>query len=316
MQYYNSFTDDMGYIHSIDMIYVEYFSYVNPKAIIDIVQGIHFKYPALSYQEHLGRSPHSKYDYYLDGIAIGGVYISAGKYHNYDKITNTFDILPMFELRVNPNKYFDEEWFQELLKELLKNASSGILRKYDYALDIPKDIKCVKVFDSKKEIGIYKGTYYYGQMGRHGYLKIYDKQKDMKRKKEEIGVLTRVEHTIYPGKKLSLEHIYVLDSEVLKNDGKLNDTDTAIVEMYLQLKALGIDYDLKLGRVKKEKLRPYILGQYRLVDYGDILEKLVENIKLVFKASDVNTGIETDENGFIQVSPEQIAELPFVCKKK
>lgn len=310
MRYYNSVIDDMGFTHSIDMVYVEYFSYSSPKAIIEIVQRIHGKYPMLKYQEHLGRSPHSKYDYYLDGIAIGGVYISAGKYTNYDKVTKTFDVLPMFELRVNPNKYFDEKWFQELLSELLKNASSGMLRKYDYALDIPKEIQYVKVFDTRKEMGLYKGTQYYGQTGRHGYLKIYDKQKDMKRQKEEIGVLTRVEHTIMGAKKPSLENVYILDNEKVKEDFKeLKDTDKAIVEMYLQLKALGFEYELKLGRVKKEKLLPYIQGSYKKVEYGNILDKLVENIKNVFKASDLIMDI--DENGFLQVSPDMLEELPF-----
>ena len=310
MKYYNSVIDKQDYIHSIDMVYVEYFSYCSPKVIVETVQGIHEKYPMLKYQEHLGRTPHSKYDYYLDGIAIGGVYISAGKYTNYDKVTKTFDILPMFEIRVNPNKYLDEDWFQELLSRLLENASSGILRKYDYALDIPKEIKCVKVFDTRKELGIYKGTYYYGQTGRHGYLKIYDKQKDMKRQNEEIGVLTRVEHTIMGAKNPSLENVYVLDNENVKEDfGKLKDTDKAIVEMYLQLKALGYDYDLKLGRKKKDKLLPYIQGEYKLVEYGDILEKLVENIKKVFKVSDFS--METDENGFLQVPPNMLEELPF-----
>lgn len=303
MQYYNSITDDKGYVHSIDMIYVEYFSYSNPQYIIEIVQGIHAKYPELKYQEHLGRSPHSKYDYYLDGIAVGGVYVSAGKYANYDKVSKKFDTLPMFELRVNPNKYFNEVWFQELLKELLKNASSGVLRKYDYAVDIPKDIKSVKVFDSRKELGLYKGTYYYGQTGRHGYLKIYDKQKDLKRQKVDIDVLTRVEHTVYGNKKPSLENVYVLDDSGLKEEiDSLNDTDIAIVEMYLQLKALGIDYDLKLGRRKIEKIRPYIQGNYEKLEYDNILDKLVENIKVQFKASDFD---------FMNIPDSLLSELPF-----
>lgn len=43
------------------------------------------------------------------------------------------------------------------------------------------------------------------------------------------------------------------------------------------------------------------------MEYGNILEILVENIKQVFKASD----LLTDENGFLLVSPEQMEELPF-----
>jgi len=290
------------------MVYLEYFSYSNPKAIIEVVQRLHEKYPMLRYQEHLGRAPHSKYDYYLDGVALGGVYVSAGKYTNYDKISKTFDIIPMFELRVNPNKYFHEEWFQELLSELMSHASSGMLRKYDYAIDIPKEPKYIKVLESKKEPGLFKGTRYYGQSGRHGYLKIYDKQKDMKRQKVDIDVLTRVEHTLFTSKEPSLEKVYVLENEILQTDYTgLNETDICIIEMYLQLKALGHEYPLKLGRVKMEKLKEYIHGTYTLLEYGDILDRLVENIKQVFKASD----IVTDDYGFMQVEEDMFDELPF-----
>lgn len=306
INYYNPIVDIKGYTHTIDMVYIEYFSFINPKGIIEIVKKLHEKYPDVRYQEHLGRAPHSKWDYYLDGVAIGGAYVSAGKYTNYDKVSKTFDLLPMFELRVNPNKYWHEAWFQELLTELLKNASSGMLRKYDYAVDIPKEPRLVKVLDSKKEPGLYKGTRYYGQDGRHGYLKVYDKQKDMKRQKVDIPPLTRVEHTLFASKEPSLEKVYVLESESLKTDySALNDTDTAIVEMYLQLKALGCDYPLRLGRGKSDKLKEYISGQYALLDYGDILSTLLENIRRVFKAMD----IVTDDDGFMQVSEDD--NLPF-----
>lgn len=309
LNYYNPIVDTHGYTHTIDMVYIEYFSYSNPKVIVEVVQKLHEKYPHLKYQEHLGRAPHSKYDYYLDGVAIGGAYISAGKYTNYDKISKTFDIIPMFELRVNPNKYFHEEWFKELLTELLSHASSGMLRKYDYAVDIPKEPRYVKVLESKKELGLYKGTRYYGQDGRHGYLKIYDKQKDMKRQKVDIDTLTRVEHTLFASKKPSLEKVYVLEHENLKTDySALNETDICIVEMYLQLKALGQEYPLRLGVRKMEKLKEYIHGTYTLLDYGDILERLVENIKQVFKASD----IVTDDDGFMQVDDDLLEDMPFI----
>jgi hypothetical protein len=49
MQYYNPIVDCMGYTHSIDMVYIEYFSYINPKGIIDIIRKIHEKYIDLKY---------------------------------------------------------------------------------------------------------------------------------------------------------------------------------------------------------------------------------------------------------------------------
>lgn len=306
MRYYNPIKDGNGNIHSIDMVYLEYFSRLSPSKIVELVQGIHEKYPDVRYQEHLGRAPHSKYDYYCDGISIGGVYVSAGKYANYDKETKTFDLLPMFELRVNPNKYFHEQWFKDLLSALLKVGTSGQLRKYDYAVDIPKPPCMVEVMNSRKEPGLFKGTRYYGQSGRHGYCKVYDKQADMKRQKVEIGDLTRVETTLFTKQEPSLENVYILENQCLKTDYTgLNDTDKAIIEMYLKLKALNVDYDLKIGRKKMEKLKEYISGKYVLLDYGNILQGLIDNIKTMFHVSD----IVTDEDGFMQVSGYD--ELPF-----
>lgn len=306
MRYYYPIVDEKGYTHSIDMVYLEYFSYLNPSKIVELVQGIHEKYPDVRYDEHLGRAPHSKYDYYCDGIAIGGAYVSAGKYTNYDKESKTFDLLPMFELRVNPNKYAHEQWFKDLLSELLKVGSSGRLRKYDYAVDVPKDKKCVEVFETRKERGLFKGTRYFGQEGRHGFAKIYDKQADMKRQNVEIGVLTRIEHTFMANKEPSLEKIYILENEVVNTDySGLNDTDKAIIDMYLRLKALKVDYELILGRKKMEKLKEYISGKYVLLDYGNILSALLDNIKTMFRVAD----IVTDEDGFMQVSGDE--ELPF-----
>lgn len=306
MRYYNPISDKSGNVHSVDMVYIEYFSYLNPERVIEKIREIHEKYPDVRYDEHLGRAPHSKYDYYCDGIVLGGAYVSVGKYTNYDKLTKTFDLLPMFELRVNPNKYMHEEWFKTLLSELLSIGSSGRLRKYDYAVDIPKSPKNVEVIGSRKEPGLFKGTRYYGQSGRHGYCKVYDKQEDMKRQKVEIGSLTRVEHTLFTNQPVSLEPVYLVDfGGVHKDLDELNDTDRAIVEMYLKIKALGDDYELKLGRRKLLKLKEYISGQYVPLEYGDILPSLLENIKAVFNLTD----IVTDDDGFMQLSGD--LDFPF-----
>lgn len=306
MEYFYSITDSFGCVHSIDMVYLEYFAKCSPKGIVEIVQKVHEDYPLVKYQEYLDRVPHSKWNYYTDGVSIGGVYVSAGKYNNYDPMTKSFDLLPMFEIRVNPNKHMNEPWFQDMLFRLLEWSSSGMLRKYDYAIDIAKPPKSVQILDTRKEPGLYKGTRYYGQAGRHGYVKIYDKQKDMKRQGESIDTLTRVEYTLFANQEHSLENVYILSSEQLETDySKLKDTDRAIVEMYMQLKAIGFNYELKLGRRKMIALEPYLQGQYQKLDYGNILGVLVDNIKREFRAMDV----ATDDDGFMQV--DMLDDLPF-----
>lgn len=203
-----------------------------------------------------------------------------------------------------------EDWFCELLDCLLADAKDGWIRKYDYAVDIPLEMRCVQVLDTRKEPGLYKGTRYYGQAGRHGYLKIYDKQKDLKRQGEEIGTLTRVEHTLFTSKELSLETIYILQNDSLNTDySELKDTDRAIVEMYMQLQALGCDYKLKLGRDKRKKLEPYLQGQYVKLDYGRYLDLLLDDIRFKFKAHEKS--LYTDDAGFIQVDEKDLEALPF-----
>lgn len=278
------------------MVTLEYFSRINPKRMLALVRMVHEEYPSVTYVEYLDQKPQTHYEYYLDNINFGGAYIRLGRYKNYDKMSKTFDMLPMFQIRVNPNKYMHEPFFRSLLQKLLSVSAGGYLRKYDYAIDIPKNPSDVKILDSKKEPGLIKGTRYYGQSGRHGYVKLYDKQKEQARYKEIINTpLTRVEHTLTCNKPLSLENVYILQNDVLKTDTSgLNDTDRAIVEMYLLLKTKGIDYELQIGRRKWDKIKEYISGQYALLDYGTILDSLLNNIKTEFDAHAIQSFVSDD----------------------
>lgn len=283
MEYFYSLTDTQGYIHSIDMLYVEWFARCNLKTLLDMVRTLHEEYPLIRYEEYLERPRSSKYDFYLDGIVFGTVFLNMGKYTNYDKVSKTFDIFSLFQLRFNPNKVMKEDYFLALIKCLMKHGSSGYIRKYDYAIDIPVMPKYVKVFSSRKEMGLYKGTRYYGQSGRHNYTKIYDKAEELKKQNIDIKELTRVEYT-FIGKEIpSFERVYVLDNDLTSDYSALNDTDIAIIEMYNTLLNFGFDYDLKLGRKKIEKLSKYLYGAYKELDYGNYLNELLEYIKGYFQ---------------------------------
>lgn len=309
MLYYNSIKDSNGYIHSIDMLYYESFCRMGVFGVLYHVRYIHEKYPNLDYLEMLDRKPCSKYDYYIHGISIGGVYIATGKYTDYDRDNKKFRLLDMYQLRFNPNKYMSEPWFKELLDGLLYMSGGGWFRKYDYTIDVPVPIDSIQLFDTRKEKGLYKGTRYYGQSGRHGFVKVYDKGKEVLKTGEDIGVLTRIETTLKAREIPSLENIYILESGSLNTDlNELKDTDRAIVEMYLTLKAMGYDYDLKLGRGKMEKLKEYITGSYTLLKYEHILDELIKHFEYIFNIND-DVMIITDDDGFLQVPND--FELPF-----
>ena len=305
MTYHNPIKDKNGNTHSIDMVYCTYYSVVSISGILETLRAFHESHPEVPYEEYLDRPCHSKYDFFRDGVSIGGAYIDMGKYRNYDRLTKTFDIFNMWQLRVNPNKHYEKPWFKDLLAVLLPLGTSGFLRKYDYAVDIPTEPKNVLVLHSRKEEGLYKGTRYYGQSGRHGYTKVYDKKKERSKVDPDMCATTRVETTLFTGKELSLEEVAYLDGSAVKTDlSELNDNDRAIVEMYRRLKALDDPYELKLCRKKMAKLKDYVTGGYTVLDYEDILERLLNTLKKEFCVSD----IVTDEDGFLQVDDE---DLPF-----
>lgn len=303
----------MGYTHTIDMIYVEYLVKGSWKWLLDILRNLHEKYPTLAYNEYLDRKPCSKYDFYLDAVSIGGAYVQLGKYTNYDAVSKTFDLLDMCQLRVNPNKHMHEEWFQELLARFLEYNGDAYIRKFDYAIDLEIPLNDVQIFETRKEKGLYKGTRYFGQRNRHGYVKIYDKAKELKKVGVECpDVLTRVEYTFMNGIIPSLEKVFVCMDNHLDSSVELKDTEKAIVEMYKLLQSVGIDYDLKLGRKMQNKLRPVLQGKFNTLDYSDYLSRLLERMKEVFCAyldemPSVGS-LPVDEDGFIQCDD---GDLPF-----
>lgn len=306
MDYYNSYTDPMGFVHSIDMVYAEYMTWCSVPVLLGKLRAFHEQFSAVEYVEYLDRPYHSKWSYYLDAVKFDGVYIEFGKYNNYDKVSGTFDLINMFQIRFNPNKYMSLDWFQALLLILIDVGSSGRLRKYDYAIDIRAPMAAVQLFNCRREPGLYKGTRYYGQAGRHGYTKVYDKYKDLFRQGIVVDApLTRVEQTIFTNHTLALEEIWVMDDKLRENYGDLKDTEISIIEMYSMLKVCGIAYDLKLGRKMQAKLQPYLYGGYKKVEYSDILELLLANIR---KYMHVDL-IVKDENGFLLMEDDE--DLPF-----
>lgn len=280
--------DSNGYIHSIDMIYFEYYSKFSLDYVFNEIRKLHDKYSLVRYEEYLDRPRNSKYDFYLDGVVFGNAFINLGKYCNYDRVSKTFDLFNMYQLRINPNKAFLEPWYDEL-REICVNCSiDSNLRKYDYSIDIPVAPNEVKVFYSHKEFGLYKGTRYYGQSGRHNYTKIYDKSAEVKTKEFDIGNMTRVEYTFIANEIPRFENVYIRFNDSLSNDlSSLNDTDKAIVDMFHHLRAMGFEYDLKLGRKKMEKLNSYLYGDFKLLEYGNYLNDLLPFVIADWSTKDI-----------------------------
>ena len=296
LKYFVSFTDKNSCVHSIDMLYIEYFSNANETYMLKILRDFHFTHPDLPYLEVLDNAMTHKYDFYRNMVKISGISVYFGRYRDYDKITKEFHTWPIFQIRFNPNKYGNEEWFKQLFEMLSECAMDSFLRKYDYAIDVPLAPDMVRLFNSRKEKGLFKGTEYYGQSGRHNYLKIYDKQKDvLKKQKMEIPSTTRVEYTFFANHPRVFEDVCILSSSAVDTDlSSLTDTQRAIVEMKLLLDKNNISYELNLGRRVNEKLKRYIHGRYVPLEYG-CLDSLLERVKALYGCTALKSIVPTGD---------------------
>lgn len=317
MLYYNSIKDENGFVHSIDnVVFVYYIKRYNMDKVADELIAIR-ENNACDGWEKLNCPPCSKYSWYQNIIHIGAIHISFGKMQSFDKISSrTWITLPRLRIEVNPNKHFSEKVFQDILAWLKENCTDGILKKYDYAIDIPNHINNVKVYHSRKEAGLYKGTIYRGQRSQHGFMKIYDKAKEQA---DSETPLTRVEHTLEYGKPLSLEKINIINpTKKSANHSELDNLNKCIVSLCLALQAHDVDFEpyiASLNYRRRKTLEPYLHGNSIELVYDEaIINSLVDKIIELF---DTDTKIFEsackiqNEDKFMELSDFDMEELPF-----
>lgn len=307
MNYFYSITDDNGFIHSIDnVVYIYLIKNYNMERVAQELIAIRKDNNSTGW-ENLNCSCCNKYSWYQNIVHIGAIHISFGKYGDYDKTNRSYVVYPLLRLEVNPNKHYDEQVFQDIVTWIRKNCTSGKLQKYDYAIDVPFNISKVKVFNSRKEPGLFKGTVYRGQRSQHGFLKIYDKAKEL----EIHDNLTRIEHTLFAEKTPSLEKISVFAPDLPSPSAeKLDNLNECIVMLCLEIQASGKDFEQyisKLNYRRRKKINPYLYGGALELKYDmEILRTLLEKIDDLFDA-DQQTELPTD--GFVEIT--DLNELPF-----
>lgn len=313
IEYFYSIKDSNGFIHSIDnVVYTYYIKNYNMNTIANALIDIR-KNNNCDGWEKLNCPACSKYSWYQNIVHIGAIHISFGKMQNFDKINRVWDVFPMFRIEVNPNKHFVEKVFQDILAWIKKNCTSGILRKYDYAIDIPYHINAVRVFNSRKEPGLYKGTIYRGQRSQHGFLKIYDKAKEQG---IEETPLTRIEHTLEGDKPYSLEKINIINTRVKSDIGtELDNLNNCIVLLCLALQSHGIDFEpfiAPLNYRRRKTIEPYLYDNCIELDYDhEIIKKLLDKVNELFDAdAELNRNNTPDSfSGFVEIRDSD--ELPF-----
>lgn len=84
-------------------------------------------------------------------------------------------------LEFNPNKIPDLQPVREVI-DAFKNAFGDNFLwdelRCDYSFDVPYSIDDIRIL-SRKATSSYLGTYYFGSRGGTGYLRVYDKRKEM-----------------------------------------------------------------------------------------------------------------------------------------
>ena len=288
MKYFLSEVDEFGYTHSIDNLVIVYD--INPlyqndylDIMIDSIHNLRDSYKgSLNYWERLNVNACSKYNWYCNHIHLDdGIYLSLGHYRDGLKEKATYVIFPLLKLEINPNKHYEKLVFKDLQKIINRFCLSGMLKKYDYAIDIPCGISDVQIFNTRKEPGLYKGTRYYGQRSRDGYVKIYDKTK-------ESGLdvpLTRVEHTfdmVKHSKDKSFTSFHVLQPDLQFSNEDISKTDFVIVSLCNLLKANNIDFMnvlQGLDKRKKKKVIEYLNGGYKEITFNQAIhDRLISQV--------------------------------------
>lgn len=319
VKYYNSIVDKDGYVHSIDNVVITWYLKCSVDLAIKKIRELKDEYGSNNYWERLNCSACQKWAWYQNHIHVeDGIYLSLGKYNEYDRCEKKWYTFPLMKLEVNPNKHYDKPIYQGIVKFVREWCASGCMNKHDYAIDVPFEPDRVKVYGSRKEPGLHKGTRYWGQRNKHGYLKIYDKQK-------ESGLescLTRIEHTLYNNKPVSFENVYITKFEGVEADlSELDTVNESIVKMLLSLKRYGEDYEEYIKGYnyrRRKKIEPFLTGRSERLGYDENIHKqLLENIYKVFDLVEVDVfenipddWLEVDDDGFISVSDE--ADLVFL----
>lgn len=217
-----------------------------------------------------------KYNLNVGWQGDGAVYI--GYHHNSENPKlkkERFDV----KIEFNPNKHdFDKNKMLWICLNRFKDFRKGI-KAIDLAFDFPYGIdEVVPVSLTGKTLNKFQTTYYYGQRGKHGFLKVYDKAAE-----EGIeGKKTRVEYTVKFADPITLQIFQSIDSFSINeqyavtfcNLDKFDDE----IQCYLYCIKSGFKglTDFK-SRRKREKIKK-ALQEVEHVDFDSLYQESKEEI--------------------------------------
>ena len=253
--YWKSFTDDNGFIYSLDNVRLnlDFGSPENASKITHLMEHVDTYSDQVSLKfYHSLRNFTYRYLYTLSSgsvsFTVGVGFLGTGKEQ------------PLGFLDFNPNKVQPVPVLSELLQKVLDFSFSAELVRYDLAIDMPFSRSSCKLIRQGKKLYTYMikddgVTEYSGRRSHSGFIKLYDKT-------IESGLdfpLTRLEITL--DKSADLEsffpEVWIYDTQnslLLSQD--LSNTQKVLVDLIRQSE-IPSSFFCKLDRMTRAKIRPY-----------------------------------------------------------
>lgn len=294
--YYLTRIDDKEYVHSIDMMYLEGFgAYPDFKPLCNKYHITFESGPSNRKNKYISIFEYFNFD--IVGLDLCE-FIGYGQNQTYfDENSETWVSkdrklvnAPYWVLRFNPNKICTKPYFQDFKKIIVdwskENPNLLFLKKFDYAVDIDIPIHLLSI-TTRKTSGRVGTTLYFGKAGRHGYLKIYDKTKELKEQQhiDISGVHTRLEYTFIAKNDFSFDDISYIDITAT-NDVKLDDTDRFLLREFVKEREINPDFELSkhVGRKTWAKLKNFISSRVYIPN-AELLTNLVYDYCEMFRCN-------------------------------
>lgn len=320
LSYAKNYIDSLGCTHSIDNLVFEFFvKSFSQKTVLDELSEVFSKYIPGWERRKCSKEDCpacSAYSWFKSSIWGGGFYLQYGHYKDFDRVTREWSEYPILRVKFNPNKYWSSPLLQPLLEWFDRNCDDGVLVKFDYAVDVPARTKDIQVH-SRKEFGLYKGTRYFGQRGKHGYLKVYDKRLES----DLPDDTARVEWTFCCGKAIVFDSVvWLTNGPAPLPDARELGKGYSLARILLDLRACGGDVQQALSYLDyrtAKKLEPYTIGSgVQLFDGSvKILESLLRSYCAELSLSFVSDGVNKISIGrdFVRLSSDDLEteDLPF-----
>ncbi len=319
INYYKSYIDKNGFIHSVDMVKVFYDCRSSIENILESFREIKEKgvISDSAYWEKLDCTPCAKWNYWLHHIHFDYIYVRIGQYRLKEPdgskgTSKDYCALACVSLEVNPNKHSDKELFKAVMEVVDAYNVGGYVMQVDYAIDVPCRIDDIVVLKTRKELGLYKGTRYYGARGQNGFVKIYNKT-------VESGLdypLTRVETCVKLKDKFSSIDFGVVKHDNTAGDKELSLSTGLMLDMIQELRLLGSNnVDSYLARMNYRTRKQVIEAMNNdVVEYqynAEYLNQLVKDIEILMHCEISNNYNQesVDEDGFMQMDDDY--KLPW-----